>query len=944
MSFAIGSLVSTRGREWVVLPDSSEDFLVLRPLGGGDDDVAGVLTALEEVSPARFAPPHPADLGDERSAGLLRAALRIGFRSSAGPFRSLASLAFEPRPYQLVPLLMALRMETVRLLIADDVGIGKTIEASLIASELLAQGDARGFAVLCSPALAEQWQSELFTKFGIDAELVLTSTVKRLERGLPFGQSLFERYPHVVVSTDFIKSPRRRDDFVRGCPDLVIVDEAHTCVADGSGTDRRGRTLRYELMQRLANDKSRHLILVTATPHSGREEGFRNLIGLLDDTFAEVDLDQAEERGRLAENFVQRRRSDIRVFLDEETPFPKDRLTKEVPYRLSAEYVRVFDRVIGYARESVEDVERGGVRQRVRWWSALALLRALASSPRAAAQTLRTRASSAGALTPEEADEVGRAAVLDQTDDESIESIDATLGADPESDTATESPVRRRLLELARAAERLEGNPDEKLKSVTAEVKGLLADGYDPIVFCRFIATAEYVADHFARELRGRADVAAVTGSLPPAERQARIARMVEGSTRRVLVATDCLSEGVNLQDGFQAVVHYDLSWNPTRHEQREGRVDRFGQRYETVRAVTIYGVDNRIDGIVLDVLLRKHNEIRRVTGVSVPVPDSSNPVMEAVLEGLLLRRGEDAEQLILEGVGTEQRDALHAEWDSAAARERRSQTRYAQAGIHPDEVATEVAEIRASLGTRAEVASFARVAMTDLGATVVDSHSGFTSTTTTLPLSLRDALPMGHPEPLAFRDDIPVARGESLLARTDPSIEAIAEYVLDAALDSELPESLRPARRCGVMRTAVVSRRTTLLLTRFRFQLTLPGGDRERALVAEDARILGFSGAAEEAELLTDDEVAAVLDGRSDTNIPSDLGRTFVERALSGLPALTDKLDRRADELADSLLESHRRARGAAGVGRRGLRVTAQKPPDVLGVYVYLPAAGDSA
>ena len=91
---------------------------------------------------------------------------------------------------------------------------------------------------------------------------------------------------------------------------------------------------------------------------------------------------------------------------------------------------------------------------------------------------------------------------------------------------------------------------------------------------------------------------------------------------RHVLVATDCLSEGVNLQDPFQAVVHYDLAWNPTRHEQREGRVDRFGQRAPVVRAVTVYGTDNRIDGIVLDVLIRRHQAISKATGVSVPVPD----------------------------------------------------------------------------------------------------------------------------------------------------------------------------------------------------------------------------------------------------------------------------------------------------------------------------------
>ena len=148
VGFAPGTLVHARGREWVVLPDSVEDFLVLRPLAGGDADLAGVLPAVETVRAATFPPPSADDLGDARSAALLRDALRIGFRSTGGPFRSLASLAVDPRPYQYVPLLMALRQETVRLLIADDVGIGKTIEAGLVGAELLAQGTAKGLTVL----------------------------------------------------------------------------------------------------------------------------------------------------------------------------------------------------------------------------------------------------------------------------------------------------------------------------------------------------------------------------------------------------------------------------------------------------------------------------------------------------------------------------------------------------------------------------------------------------------------------------------------------------------------------------------------------------------------------------------------------------------------------------------------------------------------------------
>ena len=141
MTFAVGSLVRARGREWVVLPGSDDDMLMLRPLGGTEDEVTGIYRPLEPVESASFGLPDPRRPGDFASCRLLRDAIRLGFRSSAGPFRSFAQLAVEPRPYQLVPLLMALKLDPVRLLIADDVGIGKTIEACLIARELLDRGE-----------------------------------------------------------------------------------------------------------------------------------------------------------------------------------------------------------------------------------------------------------------------------------------------------------------------------------------------------------------------------------------------------------------------------------------------------------------------------------------------------------------------------------------------------------------------------------------------------------------------------------------------------------------------------------------------------------------------------------------------------------------------------------------------------------------------------------
>src|SRR6266699_6692603 len=184
MSFAVGSLVRARGREWVVLPESDEQMLILRPLGGSEDEVTGIYVPLEQVDPATFDLPDPRQLGDERSCRLLRDAVRLGFRSSAGPFRSFARIAVEPRPYKLVPLLMALKLDPVRLLIADDVGIGKTIEAALIARELTDRGEIERFAVLCPPHLVDQWIGELEARFHFRPVAVTAASAGRLERDL----------------------------------------------------------------------------------------------------------------------------------------------------------------------------------------------------------------------------------------------------------------------------------------------------------------------------------------------------------------------------------------------------------------------------------------------------------------------------------------------------------------------------------------------------------------------------------------------------------------------------------------------------------------------------------------------------------------------------------------------------------------------------------------
>jgi superfamily II DNA or RNA helicase len=922
-------------------------MLVLRPLGGSDDEITGIYLPLETVAPATFDLPDPGQVGDYRSARLLRDAVRLGFRSSAGPFRSFARVGFEPRPYQLVPLLMALKLDTVRLLVADDVGIGKTIEAGLIARELLDRGEINRLAVLCPPPLAEQWQAELRDKFHIEAELVLASTAARLERNLSLGESLFERHPFVIVSMDYIKSDRRREEFKRACPEFVIVDEAHTC---SFGAERGGRHQRFEMVRSLAQDPNRHMVLVTATPHSGKEDAFRSLLTFLDKDFEDLPEDLTGEgnlrhRKHLAQHFIQRRRGDIQNYLDSETPFPK-REDGEDTYKLSPEYKRLFERVLDYARETVLDSSGDTFHQRVRWWSALALLRSLASSPAAAASTLRNRAAPSEAENLEEADEIGRRTILDIVVDEAADGSDVIPGSDPGGEEDEAQGNRRRLLDMARAADDLLGEKDEKLKKAVELVKGLMSEGYHPIVFCRFIPTAEYVAAELRKRLPKDVEVVSVTGLLPPAERVERI-EQATSFPKRVLVATDCISEGINLQEHFNAIFHYDLSWNPTRHEQREGRVDRYGQPNKTVRVMTYYGVDNQIDGVVLDVLLRKHRTIRSSLGISVPVPVNTEQVVEAIFEGLLLKSNPSLLQGYLPGFNEymkPQKDDLYGKWDAATEREKRSRTLFAQETIKVGEVAQELHAVQSAIGSGVDVTEFTRRALVVFGAQTAGADpldANLTEASAALKDILAQASGFDFKSPrFRFRFDRPAQEGERYLQRTHPFVETLANHVLETALDPLSGDAARypAARRCGAIRTRAVDKRATLLLVRFRYHIIHTQNNTDRPLLAEDCRLLAFSGSPQNAVWLDEAEAEKLLAAQPDDNIAADQATGFIERVIEGFDLLRPHLDQAAVQRGEELLDAHQRVRLATKTRNVRYRVEPQLPPDVLGIYVYLP------
>lgn len=950
-AFQPGKLVSLRGRDWIVLPSDDPDLLVVKPLGGSDDEITGIYRPLAIPSDVPqesiFTPPTRDDLGDISTARLLYDSARLAFRNGAGPFRSLAKLSFRPRSYQMVPLIMGLRQDSVRLLIADDVGVGKTIEALLIAKEMLERRKIKRFAVICLPHLCEQWQAEIRDKIGLEAVIIRSSTQARLDRQIQGDTSVYDYYPFQVISIDFIKSDTRRDVFIEQCPELVIVDEAHTCARPSGASASQQQ--RYHLVSRIAKKPQQQLVLLTATPHSGKAEEFHSLLGLLKPEFEKVDLPNTSQTQRrdLARHFVQRKRGDVEKWLGEETPFPK-RDAFEADYALAMGYRIFFDQMLDFAKHLiVPDSERGGQRK-VQYWTALALLRGVMSSPAAGVEMLNTRLAALPAI------------VLDET----VANEDAEAGENPVRDTEfgfegdnTPTQVieqndwsagqRQKLRGFAQQLSALANlKDDQKLAVALKLLEGWLREGLNPVIFCRYIATANYVGEQLAPVLKKKfpkLDLQVITSELPDELRKQKIAEM-GSSPLRVLVATDCLSEGINLQEHFTAVLHYDLPWNPNRLEQREGRVDRYGQLADEVKACLLFGADNPIDGIVLDVLLRKVREIKRSIGINVPFPEDSQSIIDTITQALLLNpdreisRRRDKNQLSFDfGQFSEADEAkikVTRKVEEAAEREKASRSIFAQHAIKAHEIEADLKEVDEAIGDPHAVEDFVTATLRNLfGAQVLKEAKGYRLVTANFPDQLRGLLPPGETVSVSFLS--PTPEGYHYLGRNHRFVEQLCQLVMANTVN----RSGKRAARTAVIRTRQVTTKTTILL--FRCRNVIEDRKGQHQIVAEEMILWGWRGTPQQKEIFDHVQARELLTAaRASSDLSVQARSNFLDNELKLIAGLQPELDKVAEQQSQHLVEAHERFSSLMD-GKRFQVVHPVLPMDLLGVYILLPDGG---
>ena len=952
-----GKLVTLRGREWVVLPsDDPDNLLIVKPLGGSDEEITGIYLPLDiradRPVDARFSPPTSADLGDISTARLLYDSARLAFRNGAGPFRALAKLSFRPRAYQIVPLIMALRQDTVRLLIADDVGVGKTIEALLIIRELLERRAIKRFAVVCLPHLCEQWQEEIRSKLDIEAVIIRSNTQARLDRQIQGDASVYDYYPFQIISIDFIKSDVRRDVFVEQCPELVIVDETHTCARPTGASAAQQQ--RYHLISRIAAKPGQHLVMLTATPHSGKPEEFQSLLGLLKPEFEPLDLPSASQaqRRELARHFIQRKRAHVEKWMGEDTLFPT-RDPFEWPYDLSREYADFFNDIIDFARKLVVPDSSGKRKKRVQYWTALALLRGVMSSPDAGVKMLNTRLDRLVEVLPDSDATVSEAAESENP----IRDLDYGFEGDNAPTQILEqvdwSEHQRR--QLKTFAERLEKlgtiQYDGKLFAAAIVLEEWLEKGFNTVVFCRYIETAKYLGAHLGPALRKKypkLDLQVVTSEDPDDVRRDRIEKM-SGDKPRVLIATDCLSEGINLQEGFTAVLHYDLPWNPNRLEQREGRVDRFGQKAPEVKACLLYGADNPIDGIVLDVLLRKVREIKRATGINVPFPEDSQSIIDTITQALLLnpdrriekKRG-DKQQLVFDFTEFSEAAAAKAKVtrkvDEAAKRETASRSIFAQYAIKAQEIEEDLRAVDEAIGDPKAVQDFVTSALSNLlGVQVIKEREGFGIVPGNLPPQLMDLLPVVKPSGtklIKISFESPTPEGYHYLGRNHRFVEQLCQFVMA----NTLARQDKRAARTAVIRTRQVARKTTLLLFRCRNVIEQNSGKHQ--IVAEEMLLWGWRGIPGEKEFLNHAEAKALLiAARASSDLSLQARASFLDNELRLMDSLAPQFEVIAEEQSKHLVAAHERF-SALMDKQRFQVVYPVLPMDLLGIYILLPEA----
>lgn len=664
-----GQLVEVRRRQWVVADVASSTLESASAaqncvtLSSIDEDGLGEeLEVIWEIEPGaqvieRAGLPSITGQDDATTLDAFLDAVRWGAATNAdrgflqAPFRSGVSI----EDFQLDPLVRAIDMARVNLLIADDVGLGKTIEAGLVIQELLLRHRARTVLIVCPASLQEKWRVEMLEKFGLDFRVVDTEYIKRLRRERGIHANPWTSHPRLITSMDWAKGGeglRAMRDVLPphvGHPrkfDLLVVDEAHN-VAPAAATHYALESQRTRFIRTIA-PYFQHRLFLTATPHNGYTESFTSLLELLDDQrFARNIL---PDEKRLSQVMIRRLKSDL---VDAQgNPLYARRNLQALPIHYTQEEREIHRKLSDYCASREKHAERAGNGFGTAFVNRL-LEKRLLSSPAAFAATLEKHAASLSEARPEKRDAMAERilhkAILrveeDYADDREVENAQAEAIEEATRRTPPLTAEQQALLDELRAwAQRARNQTDSKARAILdwleKHLKGPNGEWNDRrvILFTEYRTTHEWMHRILASHGFGGERLALLHGGLSQEEREpikAAFQASPKDSPVRILLATDAASEGIDLQNHCNMLLHLEIPYNPNVMEQRNGRIDRHGQREKEVLIWhPVDGGDARgasFGGHAEDILraLRKLDAMRADMG-------SVNPVIAPQLPDLL--------------------------------------------------------------------------------------------------------------------------------------------------------------------------------------------------------------------------------------------------------------------------------------------------------------------
>lgn len=576
---------------------------------------------------------------------LVSEAQRIRLAGLFDPMLAVATSDVRPLPHQIRAVYGELLPRTpLRFLLADDPGAGKTIMAGLYIKELILRDDVKNCLIVAPGGLVEQWQDELFFKFGLRFDLLTNQLIDA-----NINLNVFESNPLLIARMDQLsRNEELQAQLAETEWDLVVVDEAHRMGAHYFG-GKLEKTKRFLLGEQLGTI-TRHLLLMTATPHSGKEEDFQLFLTLLDrDRFEGKNTKTADTTG------IMRRmvKEDLLTF-DGKKLFP-ERIAETVPYELTALEYHLYKQVTDYVREGMNRADRiGGKRKNTVGFALTVLQRRLASSPEAIYRSLVRRTERLerkkqeivnGTYTEKEPDVDADALDADEYNAGELEDLEEEL-LDAATAAQTVEELNAELLELAElttlAKQVRDSGTDRKWTELSKilQDEALTADGNGwprkLIIFTEHRDTLNYLTTRI-QSLLGRPDaVQAIHGGVRRGERRQITEEFSKNRDCQILLATDAAGEGLNLQ-AAHLMVNYDLPWNPNRIEQRFGRIHRIGQE-EVCRLWNLVATNTR-EGDVFARLLDKIEEQRKAFGGKVfdvlGEVFSETPLRELLLEAI---------------------------------------------------------------------------------------------------------------------------------------------------------------------------------------------------------------------------------------------------------------------------------------------------------------------